>query len=247
MTIWDPFLSERDVELIELSGYGGRDGFGVCPALLVIDVTVNFCGEEREDILSSVRKWRRSCGDEAWNAIPAIQRLLAAARVADVPVIYSAGTDVPAKAVFSGRRADKNRRGAEDAAASQNGGNAVVAPIAPLAHEIMIRKTKPSAFFGTPLLSYLIDMKIDTLICCGGTTSGCVRATVVDAFSHNFRVGVVEEATFDRVPAAHAMSLFDIDLKYGDVVSLADAETYFVGFDKADADESQQPRRKAVV
>lgn len=226
MAIWDSFLSERDVQLIELSGYGGRDGFGARPALLVIDATVNFCGEEREDILVSVRKWRRSCGAQGWDAVPSISRLLAAARDAGVPVIYSTGVDAPGRPVFAGRRADKNRRGSEDAGAARSGGNEIVAPIAPLPDEIVLRKTKPSIFFGTPLLSYLIDLKVDTLVCCGGTTSGCVRASVVDAFSHNYRVAVVEEATFDRVPAAHAMNLFDIDLKYGDVVSLPDAERY---------------------
>ncbi len=82
-------------------------------------------------------------------------------------------------------------------------------PIAPQRGDVVIAKAKPSAFFGTPLLSYLIAWQVDTLLVAGGT-SGCVRATVVDAFSYNFLVSVVAEACFDRGQASHAINLFDM-------------------------------------
>jgi nicotinamidase-related amidase len=224
--IWDSYLSDRDRAVAAAAGLGQRGGYGERPALLVIDVTVNFCGDRPEPILDSIERWRNSCGEAAWDAVPALRQLLDTARGANVPVIYSAGLDTPADPVYAGRWADKNRRRSEDTTAAKAGGNEIIEPIAPQAGDIVIRKTKPSVFHGTPLLDYLVDLQVDTLVCCGVATSGCVRSTVLDAFSHNFRVAVVEEATFDRIEASHALALFDIHCKYGDVVSLDDATSY---------------------
>jgi maleamate amidohydrolase len=223
---WDPYLSERDRAVAAAAGLGRRAGYGERPALVVIDVTVNFCGDRPEPILDSIPRWRNSCGQAAWDAVPAIQELLRTARAAGVPVIYSAGLDTPPDPVYSGRWADKNRRRGEDATPARAGGNEILEPIAPEEGDIVIRKTKPSVFHGTPLLSYLVDLQVDTLVCCGTATSGCVRSTVLDAFCNNYRVAVVEEATFDRIDVSHAIALFDIEQKYGDVVSLDDASSY---------------------
>ena len=84
----------------------------------------------------------------------------------------------------------------------------------------MLRKTAPSAFWGTPLAAHLNLHQIDTLIVCGEATSGCVRASVVDAASYRYRVQVVEECVFDRHEATHALNLFDMHQKYADVISL---------------------------
>jgi len=93
----------------------------------------------------------------------------------------------------------------------------------------VLRKAKPSAFFGTPLLSYLIELGIDTLLVMGGVTSGCVRATVVDAFSNNYRVGLVIDGTFDRYEASHKVNVFDMHAKYADVISAEEAVAYLTG------------------
>ena len=90
----------------------------------------------------------------------------------------------------------------------------------------MLKKDKPSAFFGTPLLSYLVLLGCDGVIVTGTTTSGCVRATVLDAFSHNYRVTVVEDACFDRSQASHAISLCDMHAKYADVRPATDTLGY---------------------
>jgi isochorismate hydrolase len=105
-------------------------------------------------------------------------------------------------------------------------GNTIVREIAPQSRDIVIHKHKPSAFFGTPLLSFLVQHGVDGLLIVGATTSGCVRASAVDAFSNNYRVAVVEEGCFDRSQASHAMSLCDLHAKYADVVSLEDVLTY---------------------
>ena len=96
---------------------------------------------------------------------------------------------------------------------------------------MVLPKEKPSAFFGTPLVSLLNDWGIDSLIVCGGVTSGCIRSTVLDGFSLNYRMGVLKEATFDRIEASHWINLFDMDQKYADVITLDEALAYV---DKAD-------------
>ena len=93
----------------------------------------------------------------------------------------------------------------------------------------MIHKLAPSAFWGTPLLGHLTHLGIDTLLVSGESTSGCVRAAVVDACTNRFKVQVVDECVFDRHQATAAMNLFDMHMKYGDVVPLADVEQYLQG------------------
>ena len=80
-------------------------------------------------------------------------------------------------------------------------------------------------FFGTPLAGYLVELGIDSLIIAGTTTSGCVRATVVDAFSYNYPVIIVEDCCFDRGEMSHKINLFDMNAKYGDVIGLAEVNS----------------------
>ncbi len=221
--VWDPFLTERDAKVAEICGQGQKMGMGERAALLIIDVTTAFCGERSEPILESIATWRNSCGEDAWTGIAAIEPVLSAARQRDVPVIYSASARLPATAVHAGRWASKNGRKLEDGDESRSHGFEIVEPLRPRENEIVIQKSKPSAFFGTLLASYLVNLGVDTLICCGTTTSGCVRATVVDAFSYNYRVSVIEEGCFDRTQASHAVGLFDMDQKYADVITAREA------------------------
>ncbi|MEK7281157.1 MAG: isochorismatase family protein, partial [Chloroflexota bacterium] len=92
--------------------------------------------------------------------------------------------------------------------------------------DIVIYKPKASAFFGTPLASLLNALRVDTVLCCGTSTSGCVRASVIDANSYNFHVAVIEECTFDRSQVSHKVNLFDMNAKYADVISLQEAREY---------------------
>src|SRR5690606_23952505 len=95
--------------------------------------------------------------------------------------------------------------------------------------DILIIKPKASAFFGTAFMSQLNLLDIDTLIVTGCTTSGCVRATTVDAAGFNFKVIIPEEAVFDRFEASHAMNLFDMNCKYADVIPTDEVATYLQG------------------
>lgn len=220
---WEPFLSERDRAVMAAAGYGQHMGFGARPAVVVVDVTYNFCGDRREPILDSIRRWPNSCGESAWDAVARIGDLLGAARAKRIPVIYTTG----------GFRADgwdygswkwKYGRAKDEYAAppSNRRGNDIVEEIAPEPSDIVLPKLKPSAFHGTPLDAHLNLLGADSLVVCGGSTSGCVRATVLDAFSDNYKVAVAEDGCFDRSEVSHAINLMDMDAKYADVLSTAE-------------------------
>ena len=227
--IWNKFLTERDKQIFANAGYGARQGFGKRPAVLIIDVNYNFCGDKPEPILDSVKRWRNSCGEEAWEGIKAIRRLLIAARAKNLPVIYTTGVRRPDD-WDAGSWAWKNKRSGERVKTPVTNlpGDTIVPEIGPESRDIVITKHKPSAFHGTPLASFLTLLGADSLLVAGTTTSGCVRASVVDAFSDNYRVTVVEEGCFDRAQASHALSLCDMHAKYADVAKL-DEVVSFIG------------------
>lgn len=228
--IWDRFLTDKDRQVFAAAGLGALAGLGKRPALIVIDVNYAFCGEEPLPILEAIQRWSTSCGEAAWQAIPYIRRLIDACHGKGLPVIYTTGI----------RRADRWDTGSwgwKHPASAKDGtpatrpnapavdGDAIVAEIAPAPQDIVVTKRKPSGFFGTDLASFLTLLGCDSLIVTGTTTSGCVRATVIDAFSLNYRVTIAEEACFDRVEASHALNLCDMHAKYADVVPTADVLT----------------------
>jgi len=105
-------------------------------------------------------------------------------------------------------------------------GNEIVKEIAPNKSDLFIEKRKPSAFFGTPLMSHLNMMKADSLIILGSTTSGCVRASAVDALSYDIKVTIPHQAVFDRGEVSHKLALFDLQMKYVDVTDLENVLDY---------------------
>jgi maleamate amidohydrolase len=228
--IWDQFLTARDKAVFETSGYGARGGFGKRPALVIVDVNWAFCGDKPEPILQSIRKWRNSCGEDAWVALPYIKALIDKCHEKGLPVVYTTGIRRDDN-WDSGSWLWKNSRGQEDrrTAVANLDGNEIVAPIAPAPQDIVVYKQKPSGFFGTNLASYLTLLGCDSIVVTGTTTSGCVRATVLDAFSLNYRVAVAEEGCFDRSQASHAINLCDMNAKYADVVKTAEVLSFLDG------------------
>lgn len=216
--IWARYLEGGELSLMDAAGYGGRVGWGERPTLLVVDMTYGFCGDAAVPAIEAIQSRYNACGETAWSAVAAAAELLDTAREAEVPVVFTRPAS-RVRSVGSGRWADKNRRTGE----TDDRAREIVAPLAPRPGEAVLDKEAPSAFFASPLVGWLTRLRVDTLVVCGGTTSGCVRATVVDAFSHNFRVLVPHEATFDRIEASQRVGLFDLDLKYADVVPVADA------------------------
>jgi nicotinamidase-related amidase len=218
---WREVVPPEDLEVYEAAGYGGRMELGTRPALLVIDVTYGFVGKPGLPILEAIREHPNACGPAGWAAVPPIRDVLDAGRSVGAPVFYTAGTT---RHVVDnlGRWRDKHRRTLERPADTQ----VIVEEIAPQPGDVLVEKTKPSAFFGTPLTATLIDLGVDTVVVAGCTTSGCVRASVIEAFSYGFRVAVVEDGTFDRGGLSHAVNLFDMDAKYANVMPSADVVAY---------------------
>ena len=224
--IWDRFLTDRDRQVYAAAGYGKRGGFGKRPALFIIDVQYNFCGDgPDEDILDGLRKYRTYCGPEAWTAIAHIERLLLLARERNLPVFY---TESARRADLrdSGVQVGKNHRGHEKTVVEGTHATRVVEPLAPRQEDYLIGKRKPSCFFGTLFMSQLNFLDVDTLILTGCTTSGCLRATTVDAYSYNFKTIIPEETAFDRFEASHAINLFDLNCKYADVITTDEVAAY---------------------
>ncbi|MFC2057074.1 isochorismatase family protein [Chloroflexota bacterium] len=224
MPIWDQFLTEQDKQLLRQAAKKEPRGFGNHPALLVIDAYYRALGDRPLHILESVKAWPSSCGMDGWEAIYKTQDLLKAARTNGIPVVYSTSIDdFPSP----WHRGSKRKLRYELPEGPHRIQSQIVDEVKPQPDELIVRKAAPSAFYGTPLLSHLIYLGVDTVITCGETTSGCVRATVVDGCSHRFSMGVVQECTFDRIQASHAINLFDMNQKYADVVTLEEAVNYF--------------------
>lgn len=218
---WEPYLSERDKEHDKFWGKKELYGFGKKPALLLIDYYYSVVGLTREPIFESMKTFPGSMGLEGWEAVDRTAELIAVARASGVPVIHVKGGLDPNIMPWIHRPKGKPmdpelaRKGAE-----------IIAEVAPIEGEIVIEKTSASPFWGTPLMMHLNGLGVDTLIVCGESTSGCVRATVVDGATNRFRMGVVADCVFDRTEASHFINLYDMHQKYADVVSLDAAKEY---------------------
>ena len=226
--VWDDFVTDMDKQVFQAAGYGKQMGRGTRPALFIIDVHYNFVGDEPEPILESVKKYRTSCGDIGWQAVGFVKELLDEMRAKDFPVVYTVSER--RKDYFdSGVQRLKSYRHMEPTSVAGHKGTQVVEEVAPVEKDILISKRKPSAFFGTPLMSFMNDLDVDTIILTGTTTSGCIRATALDAFSYNFKTVIPEECCFDRFLSSHAINLFDLNTKYADVVPQAEVLKYLKG------------------
>jgi nicotinamidase-related amidase len=208
---WRGYVPDDELANFAKGSFANRLGIGERPALLNIDSTRMFVDPEFPQ-----------CGaKEMPELIAAMVRITEVFRRLSLPIYYSRRDD----------RSHPTRRGmwnlklanadsflyAEDPRADE-----WPPEYAPRKEDVIVYKNKPSAFFGTNLASWLHYDQVDTVVMVGLSTSGCVRQAAVDAFSHNFRVTVVEEACGDRSMTAHRANLFDIDMKFGDVEKLDD-------------------------
>jgi nicotinamidase-related amidase len=236
MRVWEPFLSERDRAHMAKLPEPPRVGFGRTPALLLIDNYKAGLGEEPLPLLESIEKYPLSMGLEAWDAVKHARRLLDSCRRLDLPIVHTTMLAEPNSPweFYSVLRLNAQTRTRERISQTINPDAKgdifeIVPELAPLDNEVVIRKLAPSAFWGTPLVSFLQSEQVDTLLVCGESTSGCVRATVIDAASHCFRTIVVEECVYDRTEAAHALNLFDMHQKYADVVGIEEVCQWLEG------------------
>jgi maleamate amidohydrolase len=220
--VWDRFLTEQDRAHLAM-GQHRRIGFGSRPALLLVDLYRWVFGDEPEPLLEAVKTWPGSCGLAAWQAIPSIQTLLRTAREASIPIVHMTGLDQSGMEGWSARREpSQSAQLSPEALDRRRRRYDIIDEVAPLPGEAVLRKSSPSAFWGTPLAGHLNYLGVDTIITCGESTSGCVRASVVDGCTYRYRMIVVEECVFDRHEATHALNLFDMNQKYADVLPLAE-------------------------
>jgi nicotinamidase-related amidase len=203
-------------EIYARQGMGGRLGFGESPAVLVIDMQRDFCDPNAPSTLHP-----NICS--TFGPIKALTQL---ARKTSVPVIYTQGL-VAADGSSAGLWKQKMASHASQSVQIEGSpGAAIVEELRPLPGDRVVRKWRPSAFFRTDLEVFLGVAGIDTLLICGTSMSGCVRATAVDAFMRDIRPIIVREAVADRSEAVLQSNLFDVDQKYGDVVALEPCLTY---------------------
>ncbi len=214
--VWDKFLSESDRRRAARQP-AIQKGAGKKPALILVDVYRAVFGDEPATIEQGMDLWPATCGMAGWNALPRIAQALAAAREHGIPVFHVTGfNDLP-----NWRDARKGAAPQDDAAKARFARrHDIMDEVAPVDGELVLRKTAPSCFFGTPLTALLVREGVDTLIVVGESTSGCIRATVVDGKAFRFKVLVPEECVFDRDEAPHAINLFDMEQKYADVIPL---------------------------
>jgi len=215
--IWDGVIPQDEVDAYEAAGFGRASGVGSKPALLIIDVQYRTVGTEPKPFWESIKEFPTSCGEVGWQAVAQIEKLVAQFREKGWPIIYP--YVAPKENFDTGRLAAKVPALMGVAAK----GYEFVPPVAPQPGDILLPKRHPSAFFGTPLVSYLVERGIDTLVVTGCTTSGCVRGSVVDGFAYNYRVVVPHDAVYDRSLTSHKVNLFDMNAKYADVMSTDEA------------------------
>lgn len=198
----------NDIEIYRRQSIGHRIGCGQAPALLIIDFVNGFMDAGvlgGGNIAAAVQK-----------TIP----LLEAFRRRGLPVSHT-------RVVYAEDASDAGVFGIKMPGAvkltESNPASHIIAELAPRPGEYIVRKTQASAFYETGLAGWLIHKKVDTLFVAGCTTSGCVRASVIDAISRNFRPLVVRECVGDRAIGPHEANLFDMDQKYADVIDLESA------------------------
>ena len=222
---WEDSLTDEEREVIARGKYGQTRGLGTRPVVLVIDCQHNYIGADAP-ITEQQKDWPAGGGSRAWAAVRVIEQVLPTARGAEVPVIYTRNLQkktikfdmVSAKAGWDHSRTIEGDPGTE-----------IVDAVAPHGDELVIDKAYASAFWGTPLLTYLVQLKADSILVAGVSTSGCVRATAVDAITRGFRTAVIWDAVADRVQISHKASLLDLWMKYTDLMSGDEAASYLDG------------------
>lgn len=211
--IWEDLLSEQDRQVISKAGYDKEGasswesrGMGENPMVLVIDMQRLIVGDD-VPILDAVEEYRTAMGEIAWNAIEYIDPFLDFAREQDVPVTY---TRVVPSSYDDSDHPDLD----------------IVDAVGPEEGETVVDKSYASAFYGTDLLSRLVRGGHDSVIIVGNSTSGCVRATAVDAKQNGLSVILPQECIFDRIEASHKIGLLDLWMKYAEVLETEEVKEW---------------------
>ncbi|MGI5963534.1 MAG: cysteine hydrolase family protein [Lawsonibacter sp.] len=206
--------------IVKTAAMGKRIGMGHSPVLLIIDMQVYMMGDQRQNIEHSIQTYPSSCGEKAWDAAEHIQQLIREFRARHFPVVYtqqSLKPDGSNAGPYKGKRSFLY--GADNWLIEGTHGWEISPLLQPEPGEIVLRKTRPSAFFGTDLRTVLEKLQADTIVVTGGSTSTCVRATVFDCASYDYHTIVVSDGVCDRSEESHRVNLADMDRQMADVMT----------------------------
>ena len=216
---WRGFIDE---ETEEIYSHYKRDVFvGENPAVLMVDVYKASYEGGQQRVIDVIKEHPSSCGERAWAMVEPAKQLLEASRAAGIPITYCTGD--------TRSSSNKGRATNRQVLNEHNESYDILEELAPEDGELVVYKQRASAFYGTPLMSHLTQMGIQSLIMGGGTTSGCLRAAVQDAKANGFHVTLVEECCYDRTAMNHMVNLFDMHHKYADVMHLDEVLTHING------------------
>jgi maleamate amidohydrolase len=203
---WRDIIDEETLEIYE--PYRRELFVGRNPAILAIDLYNKAYQGGDHPVREVNARYSGACGEHAWRAVEPTRKLLATARKAGIPVIYTTR-----HADTAGVHSTHRKMGTESEELYQ-----IKEELSPRAGDLVVYKERASAFFGTPLIAHLRRLGAESLIIFGESTSGCVRASTMDAYSYGFHNVVVEECTYDRSLLIHKVNLFDLHHKYADVM-----------------------------
>lgn len=221
---WKDLIPPQDIELY--APYARETFVGTRAALLVIDLYDLAYRGGAGSPYELDKTYPNSCGIFAHRAIEPTRRLIAAARTANLPIFYCTQDVRPNNRPVG---ANSTRRALPQPTPKDY---EIYSAFAPAPQDVVIRKQRASAFQGTPLMSHLTLLGVRSLIVCGESTSGCVRASSVDAYSFGFHVSLIEECTYDRSEFIHKVNLFDLHHKYVDVMHLDEVEATLLALSK---------------
>ena len=193
-----------ELEIYRKQGFGNRSGLGRRPGLLIVDFVNGFADPDQFG------------GGNIGEAIENTRELLAEVRALGLPVVFT-------RVVYADDGSDAGvftlKAPTLETLTEESFGSQIVDQLKPWDGEYIVRKTQPSAFFGTNLTAWYVSKAVDTVIVTGCTTSGCVRASVIDSMSYNFKTVVVSDCVGDRALGPHEANLFDIEQKYADLMT----------------------------
>ena len=217
MAVWDGVIPDHDRQVYEQAGFSRMPRWDGRPALLIVDALWAFIGHQPADVLEAIKEYPTACGKVGWDGMERIAEALAFFRAAGLPVVYVCA-DGSLKSLYGATTRTRRGEAASDPAAYE-----IPQQIAPAPGEAVVKKSKASGFFRTSLDVLLWRNRVDTVLIAGSTTCGCIRATTVDAHSLGFETVVLADAVWDRSQFSHAVSLFELSMKYAAVATVGEA------------------------
>jgi len=223
--VWKDVIPPED--LLTYRSFRRELYVGRRPALLAIDLyNVVYRGGPKlpHEMLD---EFPMSCGKYAWDAIEPTKKLFAGCRAAGIPVVYTTSARAKSKLYATARNVNARKFQPDD--------YAIFEAFTPQPDDLVITKERASGFYGTALTAFLVQAGCDSVIVCGESTSGCVRASVLDAYSNGFHTVVVEDCCYDRAVLTHKVNLFDMHHKYADVMSVDEVLSHLTQIERRPA------------